>query len=132
MRANPVSPRAIVEAEGLTQLSDAGALEAACRAAVDANPKQVAQYKGGNEKIIGFFVVLTCADTLHKQGTSTTDAGDAASAPSCLFAFNHALLRAAVRFSATSGLCLQGDSRGVTSESHRCAGVPPPARSLRR
>ncbi|MCU1280442.1 MAG: gatB2 [bacterium] len=50
------SPRAIVEAEGLTQLSDAGALEAACRAAVDANPKQVAQYKGGNEKIIGFFV----------------------------------------------------------------------------
>jgi aspartyl-tRNA(Asn)/glutamyl-tRNA(Gln) amidotransferase subunit B len=50
------SPRAIVEAEGLVQLSDAGALEAACRAAVDANPKQVAQYKGGNEKIIGFFV----------------------------------------------------------------------------
>ncbi|MGZ3428284.1 MAG: Asp-tRNA(Asn)/Glu-tRNA(Gln) amidotransferase subunit GatB [Polyangia bacterium] len=56
MTAEQRSPRAIVEAEGLTQLSDAGALEAACRAAVDANPKQVAQYKGGNEKIIGFFV----------------------------------------------------------------------------
>ena len=31
-------------------------IEAACRAVVDANPKQVAQYKGGNPKIIGFFV----------------------------------------------------------------------------
>jgi aspartyl-tRNA(Asn)/glutamyl-tRNA(Gln) amidotransferase subunit B len=50
------SPREIVETEGLTQVTDAGALEAACRAAVDANPKQVAQYKGGNPKIIGFFV----------------------------------------------------------------------------
>ena len=30
--------------------------------------------------VIGFFVVVTCADTLHKQGTSITDAGDAASA----------------------------------------------------
>jgi aspartyl-tRNA(Asn)/glutamyl-tRNA(Gln) amidotransferase subunit B len=50
------SPGAIVEAEGLTQLSDVAALEAACRAAVEANPKQIAQYKGGNAKIIGFFV----------------------------------------------------------------------------
>jgi len=50
------SPRAIVEREGLVQLTDAGAIEAACRAVVDANPKQVAQYKGGNPKIIGFFV----------------------------------------------------------------------------
>jgi aspartyl-tRNA(Asn)/glutamyl-tRNA(Gln) amidotransferase subunit B len=56
MRANARRPREIVEAEGLTQLTDAGAIEAACRAAVDANPKQVAQYKGGNAKIIGFFV----------------------------------------------------------------------------
>jgi len=38
------------------QLTDASAIEAACRTVVDANPKQVAQYKGGNPKIIGFFV----------------------------------------------------------------------------
>ncbi|HEY2745588.1 MAG TPA: Asp-tRNA(Asn)/Glu-tRNA(Gln) amidotransferase subunit GatB [Polyangia bacterium] len=50
------APRAIVEAEGLTQVTDAGAIEAACRAVVDANPKQVAQYQGGNPKILGFFV----------------------------------------------------------------------------
>lgn len=30
--------------------------------------------------VIGFFVVVTCADTLHQQGTSISDAGDAASA----------------------------------------------------
>src|SRR5262249_48971041 len=50
------TPKAIVEAEGLTQVSDAGAIERVCREVVDANPKQVAQYKGGNPKIIGFFV----------------------------------------------------------------------------
>ena len=48
--------RAIVESEGLTQVTDSAALEAACRAAVEANPKQVAQYRGGNDKLIGFFV----------------------------------------------------------------------------
>ena len=30
--------------------------------------------------VIGFFIVVTCADTLHQQGTSINDAGDAASA----------------------------------------------------
>ena len=30
--------------------------------------------------VIGFFVVVTCADTLHQQGASINDAGDAASA----------------------------------------------------
>jgi aspartyl-tRNA(Asn)/glutamyl-tRNA(Gln) amidotransferase subunit B len=48
--------RAIVAAEGLTQVTDVGALEAACKAAVDGNPKQVEQYKKGNEKLIGYFV----------------------------------------------------------------------------
>ncbi len=50
------APAAIVADEGLTQVTDAGAIEAACRAAVDANPKQVAHYRGGNPKILGFFV----------------------------------------------------------------------------
>jgi aspartyl-tRNA(Asn)/glutamyl-tRNA(Gln) amidotransferase subunit B len=48
--------RAIVEAEGLTQVTDTAALEAACKAAVDANPKQVEQYRAGNTKLIGYFV----------------------------------------------------------------------------
>src|SRR5207248_11267142 len=56
MRATARSPREIVDAEGLVQVTDAVALERACHEAVDANPNQVAQYKGGNAKIIGFFV----------------------------------------------------------------------------
>jgi aspartyl-tRNA(Asn)/glutamyl-tRNA(Gln) amidotransferase subunit B len=50
------SPRAIVEAEGLVQVTDAGAIEAACRAAVEANAKQAAQYRAGQTKMLGFFV----------------------------------------------------------------------------
>ncbi len=46
----------IVESEGLVQMTDAGAIEAACRAAVAANPKQVEQYQKGNTKLIGYFV----------------------------------------------------------------------------
>jgi aspartyl-tRNA(Asn)/glutamyl-tRNA(Gln) amidotransferase subunit B len=38
------------------QITDMATIEAACRAAVDANPKQVEQYKKGNPKLIGFFV----------------------------------------------------------------------------
>src|SRR5262249_53223702 len=56
MWASGRGARAIVEAEGLTQVTDAGALEAACRAAVEANPKQVEQFKKGNAKLLGFFV----------------------------------------------------------------------------
>jgi len=37
-------------------VTDTAALEAACKAAVDANPKQVEQYRGGNTKLIGYFV----------------------------------------------------------------------------
>jgi aspartyl-tRNA(Asn)/glutamyl-tRNA(Gln) amidotransferase subunit B len=56
MIAEGRSPREIVESEGLTQLSDAAAIEAACRAVVDGNPKQAEQYRKGNAKLIGFFV----------------------------------------------------------------------------
>jgi aspartyl-tRNA(Asn)/glutamyl-tRNA(Gln) amidotransferase subunit B len=57
---------AIVESEGLVQVTDAGALEAACRAAVDGNPKQVEQYKKGNSKLIGFFVGQVMKQTQGK------------------------------------------------------------------
>jgi aspartyl-tRNA(Asn)/glutamyl-tRNA(Gln) amidotransferase subunit B len=50
------SPKAIVAAEGLTQVTDESAIEAACKAAVEANPKQVAGYKSGKTNLLGFFV----------------------------------------------------------------------------
>src|SRR5579872_633672 len=48
-------PAAIVEAKGLRQVSDTGAIEAAVDAALAANPSQVAQY-AANPKVLGFFV----------------------------------------------------------------------------
>jgi aspartyl-tRNA(Asn)/glutamyl-tRNA(Gln) amidotransferase subunit B len=44
----------IVEAKGLKQESDTGAIEALCQQVIDANPKPVAEFKGGNEKSINF------------------------------------------------------------------------------
>jgi aspartyl-tRNA(Asn)/glutamyl-tRNA(Gln) amidotransferase subunit B len=48
--------REIVEAEGLTQVTDSAAIEAACRAAIEKNPKQVTDYRAGKEHLLGFFV----------------------------------------------------------------------------
>jgi aspartyl-tRNA(Asn)/glutamyl-tRNA(Gln) amidotransferase subunit B len=48
-------PAAIVEAKGLRQVTDTGAIEAAVDTALAANPAQVAQY-AANPKVLGFFV----------------------------------------------------------------------------
>jgi aspartyl-tRNA(Asn)/glutamyl-tRNA(Gln) amidotransferase subunit B len=47
---------AIVEEKGLVQVSDAGTLEAEVDAVLAANPDEVAAYKGGKKKLMGFFV----------------------------------------------------------------------------
>ncbi|MCC5858686.1 MAG: Asp-tRNA(Asn)/Glu-tRNA(Gln) amidotransferase subunit GatB [Ectothiorhodospiraceae bacterium] len=47
---------AVIEAKGLKQVTDAGAIEAMVDEAIAANPKQVEQYKAGKEKLLGFFV----------------------------------------------------------------------------
>lgn len=48
--------RAIVEREGLRQITDEGALLAVVESIVAANPRQAAGYRGGNDKLLGFFV----------------------------------------------------------------------------
>ena len=50
------APEAIVEARGLRQVKDTGAIEAAVAAVLAANPDKVADYKAGKEKMFGFFV----------------------------------------------------------------------------
>ena len=50
------SPGAIVEERGLRQVTDAGAIERAVEAVLAANADKVAEYKGGKEKLFGFFV----------------------------------------------------------------------------
>jgi aspartyl-tRNA(Asn)/glutamyl-tRNA(Gln) amidotransferase subunit B len=46
----------IIREKGLTQVSDAGALEAAVDQVLSGAPKEVARYKEGNTKLMGFFV----------------------------------------------------------------------------
>ena len=50
------APAAIVEARGLKQVSDTGAIDAAVTAVLAANTDKVAAYKGGKEALFGFFV----------------------------------------------------------------------------
>jgi aspartyl-tRNA(Asn)/glutamyl-tRNA(Gln) amidotransferase subunit B len=49
-------PRAIVEREGLTQVSDEGAIQAAIDAVIAANPGQLATYRKGKTTTLGWFV----------------------------------------------------------------------------
>jgi len=46
----------VIEALGLKQVTDTGAIEAICNEIIDANPEKVAEYQGGKEKLFGFFV----------------------------------------------------------------------------
>lgn len=46
----------IIEAGGLTQISDQSELEVLIDAAINDNPRQVEQYRAGKEQVIGFFV----------------------------------------------------------------------------
>ncbi len=46
----------IIEAQGLKQVSDSGAIEAMIDDVMNANPKQLEQYRGGQDKLFGFFV----------------------------------------------------------------------------
>ena len=46
----------IINAEGLKQVTDTGAIEDLVDEVIAANPDQVAEYLGGKDKLIGFFV----------------------------------------------------------------------------
>ena len=53
------APGAIVEARGLKQVSDTGAIDTAIAAILSANADKVAQYKAGKDALFGFFVGQT-------------------------------------------------------------------------
>ena len=50
------TPEAIIEEKGLVQITDEGALTETIAEIIGKNPDQVAQYRGGKEKVFGFFV----------------------------------------------------------------------------
>ncbi len=47
---------AIVKEKGLTQITDEGAIEAAVDEVISENPDEVERFKGGDRKLMGFFV----------------------------------------------------------------------------
>jgi aspartyl-tRNA(Asn)/glutamyl-tRNA(Gln) amidotransferase subunit B len=49
-------PARIVEERGLKQTSDTGAIDAAIADVLAANPDKLAEYRGGKDKLFGFFV----------------------------------------------------------------------------
>jgi aspartyl-tRNA(Asn)/glutamyl-tRNA(Gln) amidotransferase subunit B len=50
------SADAIIEASGLKQITDSGAIEGVIDAVIAANPRQLADYRSGKDKLFGFFV----------------------------------------------------------------------------
>jgi aspartyl-tRNA(Asn)/glutamyl-tRNA(Gln) amidotransferase subunit B len=53
----------IIEAKGLKQITDASAIEAIVDKVIEANPGQVAEYKAGKDKLIGYFVGQVMKET---------------------------------------------------------------------
>jgi len=46
----------VIEARGLRQITDTGAIEQVIAGVIEANPKQLADYRSGKDKLFGFFV----------------------------------------------------------------------------
>jgi aspartyl-tRNA(Asn)/glutamyl-tRNA(Gln) amidotransferase subunit B len=56
MIATGKTAKKIVDEKGLAQITDSSAIEADVKKLIESYPDQVAQYRSGNQKIIGFFV----------------------------------------------------------------------------
>ena len=65
---------AIIEARGLKQITDTGALEAAVDAVLAANPAQVEQLRGGKDKVLGFLVGQVMKSTQGKANPAQVNA----------------------------------------------------------
>ena len=75
-------PAAIVEREGLAQISDSGELESIVAAAVEANPEAAEQIRAGNEKAIGAIVGAVMKETKGRaDGGEVKPADQARSSP---------------------------------------------------
>ena len=57
---------AVIEAKGLKQITDSSAIEAVVDKVIADNPGQVAEYKSGKDKLIGFFVGQVMKETQGK------------------------------------------------------------------
>ncbi len=55
-KGDPREPRTLVDDLGLRQVSDTSAVDQAIDGVLDANPAELAAYRGGKAKLLGFFV----------------------------------------------------------------------------
>jgi aspartyl-tRNA(Asn)/glutamyl-tRNA(Gln) amidotransferase subunit B len=56
-------PASIIQDKGLVQISDSSVLESVIQKVISANPSQVADYKAGKHKLLGFFVGQVMKET---------------------------------------------------------------------
>jgi glutaminyl-tRNA synthetase len=56
MLSDGSSPQAVVEAQGLAQISDSAALQAIVDQVIAENPAEVERFLGGNQRLMGFFI----------------------------------------------------------------------------
>jgi aspartyl-tRNA(Asn)/glutamyl-tRNA(Gln) amidotransferase subunit B len=61
-----VSPKELVEQKGLVQISDETAIVATIDQVIERFPKEVADFRGGKEKLLGFFVGQVMKETKGK------------------------------------------------------------------
>ncbi len=64
----------IIEKQGLKQITDPAQIKAVVEDIITQNPKQVQQYKGGNERLFGFFVGQTMKATQGKANPQQVNA----------------------------------------------------------
>jgi aspartyl-tRNA(Asn)/glutamyl-tRNA(Gln) amidotransferase subunit B len=74
MWAGEGSADAIIDARGLRQITDSGAIEAIVDAVIAANPSQVAEYRAGKDKLIGYFVGRVMKETGGKANPAQVNA----------------------------------------------------------
>jgi aspartyl-tRNA(Asn)/glutamyl-tRNA(Gln) amidotransferase subunit B len=67
-------PDAIVEARGLRQVTDTGAIDAAVAAVLAGNADKLAEYRAGKEKLFGFFVGQVMKATSGKGNPALVNA----------------------------------------------------------
>ncbi len=71
---NGGAPEEIVRAKGLAQVSDTSAIEAAVDRVLAASPAEVERYRGGNRKLLGFFVGQVMKETKGKANPAVVNA----------------------------------------------------------
>ena len=74
MWAGEGSADEIIEAKGLKQITDTSAIEAIVDKVIEANPGQVAEYRAGKDKLIGFFVGQVMKETQGKANPGQVNA----------------------------------------------------------